>query len=140
MDIPPELHCLFSATLEEEDGTAVVEIPEEEIHRGELQDGETYRVALLSSPTSSETKQPTIEPTSDPTPPEPPVDEGETRSVEIDTIGDQGDGLARVERGFVVIVPDTKQGDHVAIEITDVRENVAFAQVVERLDEDAETA
>lgn len=140
MDIPSELHCLFSASLEEQGGSAVVEVPEEEIRRGELQDGETYRVALLPSSTSSDTQQPAIEQTSDSTLPEPPVDEGETRSVKIDTIGDQGDGLARAERGFVVIVPDTDRGDHVAIEITDVRENVAFAQVVERLYEDAETS
>ena len=66
-------------------------------------------------------------------PPAPPVEEGETRTVEIENIGDQGDGITRVERGFVVIVPDTEQGERVAIEITDVRENVAFAEVVERV-------
>jgi len=66
-------------------------------------------------------------------PPEPPVENGETRTVEIEDIGDQGDGLARVERGFVVIVPETKQGERVRIEITSVQENVAFGDVVERL-------
>lgn len=63
----------------------------------------------------------------------PPVEEGETRRVEIQDLGDQGDGITRVERGFVVIVPDTDQGERVEIEITDVRENVAFGEVVERL-------
>ena len=63
----------------------------------------------------------------------PPVEEGEQRTVEIEDIGDQGDGITRVERGFVVIVPDTKQTERVTIEITDVRENVAFAEVVERV-------
>jgi len=63
----------------------------------------------------------------------PPVEEGETRRVEIQDLGDQGDGITRVERGFVVIVPDTDQGERVEIEITDVRENVAFGDVVERL-------
>ncbi|MFD1687648.1 TRAM domain-containing protein, partial [Halobellus litoreus] len=48
-------------------------------------------------------------------------------------LGDQGDGLTRVERGFVVIVPDTEQGERVTIEITDVRKNVSFAEVVKRL-------
>jgi predicted RNA-binding protein with TRAM domain len=61
------------------------------------------------------------------------VDEGETREVEIEDIGEQGDGITRVERGFVVIVPDTEQGERATVEITDVRENVAFAEVVERL-------
>ncbi|MFC6906734.1 TRAM domain-containing protein [Halalkalicoccus tibetensis] len=37
----------------------------------------------------------------------PPVTEGNHRTVEIETIGEQGDGIARVERGYVVIVPDT---------------------------------
>ncbi|MFB6141142.1 MAG: TRAM domain-containing protein [Halosimplex sp.] len=63
----------------------------------------------------------------------PPVEEDETRRVEIEDLGDQGDGITRVERGFVVIVPDTEQGERVEVEITDVRETVAFAEVVERL-------
>lgn len=60
----------------------------------------------------------------------PPVEQGEVRSVTIDTLGDQGDGLARVERGFVVIVPGTQPGDRVDVEITDVRQTVAFAEPV----------
>jgi len=66
-------------------------------------------------------------------PPTPPVEQGETRTVEIEDMGDQGDGLARVERGFVVIVPETKRGERVRIEISSVQENVAFGEVVERL-------
>jgi predicted RNA-binding protein with TRAM domain len=52
---------------------------------------------------------------------EPPAEEGEIRGVEIADIGEQGDGITRVERGFVVIVPDTKGSERVTIEITDVR-------------------
>jgi predicted RNA-binding protein with TRAM domain len=66
-------------------------------------------------------------------PQKPPVEEGEQRDVEIEDIGEQGDGISRVDRGFVVIVPDTEQGERVTVQITDVRENVAFAEVVERL-------
>ncbi|CCC41331.1 TRAM domain-containing protein [Haloquadratum walsbyi] len=68
--------------------------------------------------------------------PDPPVDEGEQRIVTIEDTGDYGDGLTRVERGFVVIVPDATEGDRVAIEITSVKETVAFADVVERFDEE----
>jgi predicted RNA-binding protein with TRAM domain len=68
--------------------------------------------------------------------PDPPVDEGEQRIVTIEDTGDYGDGLTRVERGFVVIVPDATEGDRVAIEITSVKETVAFADVVERFDTD----
>jgi len=52
------------------------------------------------------------------------------RTVSIDTLGDQGDGIAKVERGFIVIVPGTKPGDRVEVEITDVKETVAFAETV----------
>lgn len=63
------------------------------------------------------------------------MEEGDIREVEIETVGDQGDGIARVDRGFVVIVPETGPGERVTIEITDVKETVAFGTVTERLDE-----
>ena len=131
---PTELQCLFSARVDEQDGSYVVEIPEQEVRFGNLQRGETYRVALLPSPSNGESQESAPEPEREQRAPTPPVEEGEQRNVEIEDIGDQGDGITRVERGFVVIVPDTEQGERVTIEITDVRQNVAFAEVVERLD------
>jgi predicted RNA-binding protein with TRAM domain len=47
-------------------------------------------------------------------------------------MGDQGDGLTRVERGFVVIVPETEMGERVRITIESVHETVAFGEVIER--------
>ena len=47
-------------------------------------------------------------------------------------MGDQGDGIARVDRGYVVFVPDTELGDRVTVRITETRENVAFSEVVKR--------
>jgi predicted RNA-binding protein with TRAM domain len=136
MEISEELECLFSASIVEQDGSSVIEVPERELQLGDLQQGETYRVALVSSPTQSEpeqTEQAEPESQQQRQPPEPPVEEGETREVEIEDLGEQGDGITRVERGFVVIVPDTKKSERVNIEITDVRQNVAFAEVVNRL-------
>jgi len=133
MEISKELRCLFSGKVEERDGSYVVEVPQQEITLGELQADETYRVAVLPSPETNGTKNTGTDPQPEQTPQTPPVEEGEQRTVEIEDIGDQGDGITRVERGFVVIVPDTKQSERVAIEITDVRENVAFAEVVERV-------
>ena len=140
MEIPAQLLCLFSATVEERDGSYVVEVPEQEVRLGDVQEHDTYRVALLPSSaddddttdtaTATDTK---AQPARDHGQPEPPVEAGEQRTVEIENIGDQGDGITRVERGFVVIVPDTEQGERVTVEITDVRENVAFAEVVERV-------
>jgi predicted RNA-binding protein with TRAM domain len=59
------------------------------------------------------------------------VSEGETRRLEIEDVGDQGDGLARVGPGYVVFVSDADIGDEPLVRITTVRENVAFADVVE---------
>ena len=129
MEIPDQLRCLFSATVEERDGSYVIEVPEQEIQLGELKTGETYRVAVLPSSSTGESNDTENNSQPEQGSPEPPVEEGETRTVEIENIGDQGDGIAYVERGFVVIVPDTKETERVTIEITDVRENVAFAEV-----------
>lgn len=135
MEISEELECLFSASIEEQDGSYVIDVPERELQLGDLRQGETYRVAVVSSPTQSKSKQTEQKTDSqqEREPPEPPVEEGETREVEIENIGEQGDGITRVERGFVVIVPDTEESERVKIEIVDVRQNVAFAEVVERL-------
>lgn len=139
MEISDQLQCLFSARVEREADSYYVEIPEQEVRVGGIQEGDTYRVAVFPSPSQSETDQPAPDhddqsASVETGPPEPPVEEGEHRTVEIEDIGDQGDGITRVERGFVVIVPDTEKGERVTVEIADVRENVAFAEVVKRLD------
>ncbi|EMA66178.1 TRAM domain-containing protein [Halorubrum kocurii] len=133
MEISEELQCLFSGKVEEHDGSYVVEVPEQELRLGELQADETYRVAVLPAPATNEATNTDATPEPEQAPQTPPVEEGEQRTVEIEDIGNQGDGITRVERGFVVIVPDTKQTERVTIEITDVRENVAFAEVIERV-------
>jgi len=131
MEVSDRLRCLFSATVEEQEESYVVELPKREIQRGDLQTNDTYQVAVLSSPSTNEAETNTR---SENDTSKPPVEEGERRTVEIEDIGDQGDGLTRVERGFVVIVPDTDQGERITVEITDVQENVAFADVIKRLD------
>ena len=134
MDIPAQLQCLFSASIEERKNSYVVEIPNQEIDLGSLRQDKTYRVAFLSAIADIETEPPSSESHSEGKPPEPPVEEGEQRTVDIENIGNKGDGITRVERGFVVIVPDTDVGERVTIEITDVSKNVAFADVVTRLE------
>jgi predicted RNA-binding protein with TRAM domain len=132
MEIPEHLECLFSASIEEQDDSYVITVPERELELGSLQRGETYRIAVVPGHAPRESEQSDGELEQERGPPEPPVTEGETRDVEIEDIGEQGDGITRVERGFVVIVPETAEGERVTIEITDVRRNVAFADVVER--------
>jgi Predicted RNA-binding protein, contains TRAM domain len=53
------------------------------------------------------------------------------RYVEVEDLGKQGDGIARVERGYVIIVPGSDVGERVKIEITDVKSNFAVGNVVE---------
>jgi predicted RNA-binding protein with TRAM domain len=132
MEISEQLRCLFSAEIEHRDGSYVVDVPDQEIRLDTLEEGSTYRVALLS--TSEGASTPSERSTGrDRNLPEPPVEEGEIRRVEIEEIGDQGDGIAKVERGYVIVVPDTERGERVEIEITQTKQNVAFADVKERI-------
>lgn len=133
MEISDQLQCLFSAKVEETDESYTVEIPKQEVQLGTLTSGTTYRIAVLSQEANEESPSDKTGTDTTESPAGPPVSEGETRTVEIEDVGDQGDGLTRVERGFVVIVPETDVGERVRIEISDVRDTVAFGEVVERL-------
>ena len=143
MEISNSLLCLFSASVEEKDGSFVIEIPERELNLGDVERGEVYRFAVLPAETATEpnstadstdrnSNRPARKPERETL--EPPVAKGEQHVVEIEDIGEQGDGVARVDRGYVVIVPDTEKGERVTIEITDTRENVGFGKVVSRED------
>ncbi|WP_146418075.1 TRAM domain-containing protein [Haloarcula hispanica] len=163
-----DLHCLFTASVEEQNDSYVVEIPKQEVELGTLAPETLYRIALFQSAASAPTPQsqshsspePRSNSQSEPEPqsnsqsksetqsdsrsdgrsrePEfapssPPVAESETRVVEIENIGDKGDGVARIDGGYVVIVSDADVGERLRVEMDQVRENVAFAEVVERL-------
>jgi predicted RNA-binding protein with TRAM domain len=133
MEIPDDLLCLFSGRIERRDGRYYIEVPANELQSGTLEEGDSYRVGLLPGTDTESTPQRSTGPStrrSEPAP-EPPVEEGEVRTVEIEGIGDQGDGIAKIERGFVLIVPDTQVGDEVTVEVREVRQNVAFAEVIE---------
>jgi predicted RNA-binding protein with TRAM domain len=133
--IPDRLRSLFTAQLEDKNGRYTVEIPADEIAHDALQPGATYRVAVLEGPEAvPEEERATHDPADAPAPrdpPGPPVEEGEVRMVTIETVGDQGDGIAKVDRGYVVIVPDTEPGAQPTVRIETVRENLAFASVVD---------
>lgn len=132
MEVPDDLLCLFNAELEEQDGKYVIEVPRYEVSKGQIQVGEIYRAAVIQTAISESEGRTEGE---NQTVPEPPVEEGERRVVEIEDVGEQGDGIARVERGYVIIVPDTEPDERVEIEVGNVRENVAFGDVIERKDD-----
>jgi predicted RNA-binding protein with TRAM domain len=135
MEISEKLLCLFSADVREENGEYVVDVPRREVETGSLEPGETYRVALISrseTEAGDETDAATdVSASRADDGPQPPVEPGEMRYVEIEDLGKQGDGIARVERGYVIIVPDTEIGERVKIEITEVKSNFAVGEVVE---------
>jgi predicted RNA-binding protein with TRAM domain len=132
MEISDKLLCLFSAEITEEDDRYVVEVPKREIDTGSVEADETYRVALISRSASESTE--VDEPTTTSRPsgePQPPVEAGELRYVEIEDIGKQGDGIARVERGYVIIVPGADVGERVKIEVSEVKSNFAVGEIIE---------
>ncbi|MGM0590868.1 MAG: TRAM domain-containing protein [Halobacteriota archaeon] len=129
MEISDKLLCLFNADVRLEDDRYVVEVPRREIETGGVDPGETYRVALISreQPVSEAEETETV-PTSEP---QPPVEIGELRYVEIEDIGKQGDGIARVERGYVIIVPGAEIGERVKVEVTEVKSNFAVGEIID---------
>lgn len=135
MEMSNELTSLFSAPIEEHRDSYVIELPRAELEEGPVEASESYQVALISNRVGPDTAQEDSENIETEQPidrDEPPVSVGETRVVEIEEIGDQGDGLTRVDRGYVVIVPESEKDERVRIRIRHVRETVAFAEVVER--------
>ena len=130
MEISEQLLCLFSAEVRDEGGEYRVEVPKREVETGALEPGATYRVALIDrQPSTTSESDETDTDVSDG--PQPPVEPGEMRYVEVEDLGKQGDGIARVERGYVIIVPGTEVGERVKIEVTEVKSNFAVGEVVD---------
>ena len=155
VELTDSLKCLFTGTIEARGDDHVVRIPATEVEHGTVEAGELYRVALIKredgtgetsaavdGESSAQTKSvsengdrgsraTTARETTTRGASGPPVSEGDVREVTIETLGDKGDGIAKIERGYVVIVPDSEPGDEPTVKITSVRENVSFAEVVE---------
>ena len=58
-----------------------------------------------------------------------PINVGDEFDVKIESVGEKGDGIAKVQ-GFVVFVPGVKKGDEVKIKVTRVSQRFAFGEVV----------
>ena len=54
---------------------------------------------------------------------------GEELDVAIEAVGEKGDGIAK-KKGFVLFIPNVKQGDTVRIRVTKVFKKVGFAEVI----------
>ncbi len=60
-----------------------------------------------------------------------PVRKGDILEIQIESIGQSGDGIAMVE-GFAIIVRNARLGDKLRVRIDAVKPNFAFAQILER--------
>jgi predicted RNA-binding protein with TRAM domain len=131
MHISDDLLCLFNAEVSVRDDEYVVEIPRTEVESGSVEPGEVYRVALIATGEGESERERRETEAGAPEEPQPPVEEGEIRYVEIEDLGKQGDGIARVERGYVIIVPGAEVGERVKVEITEVKSNFAVGEVID---------
>ncbi|WP_336365208.1 TRAM domain-containing protein [Halalkalicoccus salilacus] len=132
MELSDDVLCVFSAQIGGQNGSYHINIPDRELTLGDLEPGSSYRIAILSSDSAQTTATEARRSTHERTASKPPVEVGDQRTVDIENIGEQGDGIARVERGYVVVVPETELNERVTIEITRVTETVAFGEVLER--------
>lgn len=62
-----------------------------------------------------------------------PVKVGDEVNVKIEAVGEKGDGVAKV-KGFVIFVPNTREGDEVKIKVTRVLRKVGFGEVLGKAD------
>jgi predicted RNA-binding protein with TRAM domain len=58
-----------------------------------------------------------------------PVKVGDEVEVTISEVSKRGDGVTRIQ-GYVVFVPNAKQGDTVKIKITQIKPNYAVGEIV----------
>lgn len=137
VEIPDELRTLFTQTVERRGDRYVLEIPAQAVSSDTIAPETVYRVALLADHPAADSE---TTPAAQAVSPSPPVTEGEHRIVTIDDLGDEGDGIAKVDRGYVVIVPGGTPGETVPVEITRVTQTVAFAtRLTEPVGDDTES-
>jgi predicted RNA-binding protein with TRAM domain len=120
-----DLLAVFSAEIERKNGDYVISIPDRELEVGDLDPDAVYRFGVLGPVDSEPTPRKTESSRSTP-----PVDEGDVLEVEIDSKGEEGDGIAYVEGGYVVFVPNTAIGDVVNVEVVSVGPRFARAEPV----------
>jgi predicted RNA-binding protein with TRAM domain len=131
MEISEKLLCLFNAEVEADEDGYTVEVPRREVDNGTVDPGDVYRVALVAREDQESDSDDTGSSAATSGDPQPPVEEGEIRYVEVEDLGKQGDGIARVERGYVIIVPGAEVGERVKVEVAEVKSNFAVGEIIE---------
>lgn len=148
--VPTRLLTLYSAEIDTTGDTYTIKVPKREVEMGDVDPEATHQIGLFEKPTSggdsSAERQPSKNGDANSnrnhietdhgsrgySDDGPPVEKGEQVKVEIESIGKKGDGIAKVDKGYVIIVPDTNVGEKITARITDTKENVGFGEVIER--------
>jgi hypothetical protein len=110
IELPGSSRPVSSTTVHEQDGAYVLEVPPDEIEHESITPGGTYRVAIPDAAAATEASTP---PPSEPTRASTNgagrrsrrLRRGWIPEVTIETVHDQGDGTAEVDRGHVVTAP-----------------------------------
>ena len=58
-----------------------------------------------------------------------PVKVGDELDVTIEATASKGDGIAKIE-GFVIFIPNAKEGEKIRIRVTEVKRSCALAEKV----------
>lgn len=130
------LMCMFTAHVSvDDDGTYSIDVPDDEVEIGPITPGEPVRVGIREHPDSADARR--SEQASSKArraqsdaahQSEPPITEGDVETVTVTSIGDQGDGVAKLDGGYVVFVPDTEVGEEVNARIKSVHDTYAMAE------------
>lgn len=115
-----ELVCAFTTRVFKQDEDLVVTIPKSECRMNNISSGDTVKVVLLDQ---ENTNNPVAkEDTST------PVSEGDVLDVDVISVGNKGDGVAKIASGFVIFIPGGNVGETVTVEITEVAGSYAKAE------------
>ena len=133
-EISRKLACLYSAMIDTEGDSSTIAVPKREFDNTSSIQPRPTGALLTSTQADSETAtaSPTTEAESSPPSSidQPPVTEDD---VEIKTLGDQGDGIAKIGPGYVVIIPETAVDDRVAVRIDTAEANMVSVEIINLL-------
>jgi len=126
----PEPDAVFTGTIRESPVTDryVVDVPHDV--NDALEAGGSYTIAVFAAdaPLEGDQSFSTDEGGSD-SGQRPPVKVGELIDVTIESLGGEGDGVAKVAGGYTVFVPGGEVGDELTVEIETVKDRFAFGEL-----------
>lgn len=127
--------CRYTAQVDTDSDGYHIPVPDAEVEFGPLSTNGAYRVTIEHVDGQSQreggdhradqAQTATEEPGG-----QAPVREGERLNVEIEDLGQQGDGIARVGPGYVLIVPGSDIDDQLTVEVQQVTPSFGFAEAV----------